>query len=92
MLASVGAESLLVAHDTQSDVILLDINMPVMDGVEVSQYRCEDPMTANIPIIVMSAQDRLQETEPLMLVNDRLPKPFDLVRLYEVVARWTPAA
>jgi len=92
VLAAVGAESLGVAHETQPAVILLDINMPGMDGVEVSQRLRDNPVTAAIPIVVMSAQDRLQATGPLMSVNDRLPKPFDLARLYEVVARWTPAA
>jgi len=92
VLASVGADSLLVAHDVHPDVILLDLNMPDMDGVEVSQRLREDPVTADIPIIVMSAQDRLRATGPLMPVNDRLPKPFELARLYEVIARWTSAA
>ncbi len=92
VLASVGAESLGVAHELHPDVILLDINMPGMTGVEVSQRLRDNPVTADIPIVVMSAQDRLQATGPLMPVNDRLPKPFDLARLYEVVARWTPTA
>ena len=92
VLASVGAESLGVAHELHPDVILLDINMPGMTGVEVSRRLRDNPVTANIPIIVMSAQDRLQVTGPLMPVNDRLSKPLDLVRLYDVVAHWTPAA
>ncbi len=92
VLTAVGAESLGVAHETQPDVILLDINMPGMNGVEVSQRLRANPMTADIPIVVMSAQDHLRTTGALMPVNDRLPKPFDLARLYEVVARWTAAA
>jgi len=92
VLASVGAESLGVAHELQPDVILLDINMPGMTGVEVSQRLRDNPVTSNIPIIVMSAQDRLQATGPLMPVNDRLSKPFDLACLYDMVARWMPAA
>ncbi len=92
VLAAVGAEALGVAHETQPAVILLDINMPGIDGVEVSQRLRDDPVTAGIPIVVMSAQDRLRATGPLMPINDRLPKPFELARLYEVVARWVPAA
>jgi len=92
VLASVGAESLGVAHELHPDVILLDINMPGMNGVEVSQRLRDNPVTADIPIVVMSAQDRLQATGPLMPVNDRLSKPFDLARLYEVIARWTQVA
>ncbi len=91
VLASVGAASLRVAHDVHPDVILLDLNMPDMDGVEVSQRLRDDPVTAAIPIVVMSAQEHLRATGPLMSVNDRLPKPFELARLYEMVARWTAA-
>jgi CheY-like chemotaxis protein len=91
VLASVGAASLRVAHDVHPDVILLDLNMPDMDGVEVSQRLRADPVTAAIPIVVMSAREHLRATGPLMAVNDRLPKPFELARLYEMVARWTAA-
>jgi len=91
VVASVGAASLQVAYDTQPAVILLDINMPGMDGVEVSQRLRDNPVTADIPFVVMSAQDRLAATGPLMPVNDRLPKPFDLAGLYAVVARWAGA-
>ncbi len=92
VLAAVGAEALGVAHETQPDIILLDINMPGMNGVEVSQRLRANPVTADIPIVVMSAQDRLRTTGALMPVNDRLPKPFDLAGLYEVVGRWVAAA
>ncbi len=91
VLAS-GAASLRMAHDVHPDVILLDLNMPDMDGVEVSQRLRADPVTAAIPIVVMSAREHLRTTGPLMAVNDRLPKPFELARLYEMVARWTAAA
>ena len=88
VLATVNGEALQIAHDVHPDVILLDIMMPGMDGVEVSHRLRDDPATADIPIIVMSAQDRLRATAALMPVNDRLPKPFDLVNLYATVAQW----
>jgi len=91
VLAAVGADALSLAHEQQPDVILLDINMPGMDGVEVSRRLRDDPTTERIPIIVMSAQDRLRATGPLMPVNDRLPKPFEIQTLYEKVARWARA-
>ncbi len=61
--------------------------MPGMDGVEVSRSLRADSGTERIPIIVMSAQDRLRATGPLMHVDDRLPKPFEIRILYEKVAR-----
>ncbi len=53
--ATCGAAALQLAHDLQPAVILLDVSMPGMDGIEVSQRLRADPATAHIPIIVMSA-------------------------------------
>ncbi len=92
VLASVNGEALQIAHDLRPDIILLDIMMPGMDGVEVSRRLRDDPVTAEIPIVVMSAQDRLRATAALMPIDDRLPKPFDLERLFATVERWTSAS
>jgi CheY-like chemotaxis protein len=88
VVCAVDGAALGVARERQPDVILLDILMPGMDGVEVSQRMRADPATARIPIIAMSAQERLHATSSLMPVNDRLPKPFELMGLYTTVARW----
>ncbi len=90
--AAVNGAALPLARQLQPDVILLDIMMPGMDGVEVSRRLRADPVTAGIPIVVMSAQDRLRATSGTMLVDDRLPKPFDLDRLYKTVGRWARAS
>ena len=92
VFATVGAAAVPLACDLQPAVILLDINMPGMDGIEVSRRLRADPATEHIPIIVMSAQDRLRATGPLMPVNDRLPKPFEIATLYAKVARWAEAS
>ena len=88
VLTAVNGAALQLAHDHQPAVVLLDLMMPGMDGIEVSQRLRADPATAHIPIIAMSAQDRLQAAEPSMSADDRLPKPFDLNRLFATVARW----
>jgi two-component system cell cycle response regulator len=92
VLSAVDGASLQIARDLHPDVILLDIMMPGMDGVEVSHRLRADPQTSGIPIIAMSAGDRLQTTGALMPVDDRLPKPFRLTRLYELVACWAGPA
>ena len=91
VIAAVGAEVLRVAETLHLDLILLDIAMPGMDGVEVSQRLRRDPLTADIPIIAMSTRQRLRSTASLMPVNDRLPKPFEVEQLYTKVARWASA-
>jgi CheY-like chemotaxis protein len=88
VLVAVDGAALQVAHDLQPNLILLDIMMPDMDGVEVSQRLRADPVTAGIPIVVMSAQDRLRATAARMPIDDRLPKPFALDRLFSTVDRW----
>jgi CheY-like chemotaxis protein len=92
VLATVDGQAVPLARAMQPDVILLDLMMPGMDGMAVSQCLRSDPSTATIPIIAMSAQQRLHATAALLPVDDRLAKPFDLATLYATVARWaTPS-
>lgn len=90
--SAVDDAALQIARDLQPAVILLDITMPGMDGVEVCQRLRADPRTAAIPIIVMSAEDRIRATSTQMAVDDRLPKPFALRQLFALVAQWVPRA
>ena len=92
VLSAVDGAALQLAHERPPDLILLDIMMPIMDGVEVTRRLRADPVTAQIPIIIMSARHRLAVLGPRLSVNDQLPKPFDLTDLYKTVARWLPAA
>jgi CheY-like chemotaxis protein len=89
VLTAVNGAALPLARERHPDVILLDIMMPGMDGIEVSRRLRADPTTANIPIIAMSAHDRLRTIGTGMAVDDGLPKPFMLNQLFEKVARWT---
>jgi two-component system phosphate regulon response regulator PhoB len=88
VLASVGGHAVQVARALHPDLILLDIGMPGMDGIEVSRYLRDDVNTADIPIVLMSEFDRSRPTAALLPVNDRLPKPFLVSDLYSVVSRW----
>lgn len=90
VLKATDGAALSLAHDQRPDVILLDIQMPVMDGIEISRRLRADPDTQEIPIIVMSAKDRLAATAGQMPINDQLAKPFPLRGLYDIVARWCP--
>ena len=89
VVEAVDGAALLVAHETHPDLILLDIHMPQMDGREVSRRLRAHPQTKGIPIVGMSAGERLARV-PDDLIDDRLAKPFGLDDLYAVVARWAP--
>jgi CheY-like chemotaxis protein len=79
--------ALPLASERQPAVILLDMVMPAMDGWEVSRRLRDDPATRHIPIIGMSRAEIVASAAAPVL-DDRLPKPFGLDDLYDVVARW----
>ena len=54
--ASNGAEAIALAHDRRPDLVLMDLCMPVMDGVEAIKALRADSSTAEVPIIVITAQ------------------------------------
>ena len=54
-----GPECLRIVHEHRVDVILLDLMMPDMDGFEVCRALKEDPDTADIPVIMITARDDL---------------------------------
>ena len=90
VLAAVGGAALQIAHQAQPDVILLDIMMPDMDGIEVSRCLHADPVTAHIPIIAMSAYRQMDSLEEQMGAQGRLRKPFEFREMYALIARWMP--
>jgi CheY-like chemotaxis protein len=89
VLTAVDGEVLPLARDRRPDLILLDVDLPVMDGVEVGRRLRADPATALIPIIGMSTDDQLDESTLALPMDGHLPKPFHLPELYDLAARWT---
>lgn len=84
---AVGEGALHLALTTGPSLILLDIMMPGMDGVEVSQRLRADARTRTIPIVAMSAAHRLRERAREMAADTLLAKPFDLTTLLDEIER-----
>lgn len=81
-----GLSALEIAGQIAPDLVLLDINMPDMDGYEVCERLKADPRTADVPVIFISA---LGETENILRgfevgAVDYILKPF---KMAEVIAR-----
>jgi len=78
--ASSGAECLARAHASPPDVILLDIQMAGMDGIETCRRLKEDPATAHVPVLFVTAnRDDDDEIALAALAaggNDFLTKPY----------------
>jgi two-component system cell cycle response regulator DivK len=53
--ATDGIEALLCVRDTAPDLILMDLSMPLMDGLEATRRLKSDSRTAGIPIVALTA-------------------------------------
>lgn len=75
------------------DVILMDINMPVMDGMECAKTirAMEDEQKSKIPIIAITGNAKNYSMEEFAAAgfNDYLPKPLDFDKLVETVKRYS---
>jgi DNA-binding response OmpR family regulator len=80
-----------LARQTHPHVILLDIHMPDMDGVEVRRCLSADPQTAGIPVIAFSAGHNLRVHAAALVADDYLAKPFDVDDLLLRVEKWARA-
>jgi len=87
-VAEDGEDALFQVAMFRPDLILLDIMMPRLDGWEVSRRLKDDPRTASVPIVLLSA--RAQETDVQrgdeLGVAAYVTKPFDPIQLLDLVA------
>lgn len=82
-----GQEGVRKAYDLKPDLILMDIHMPVMDGLECTRRIRLIPECQEIPIVALSA-DAFKEQQRKAFevgVSEYLPKPIDLNRLMPIL-------
>ncbi|MBN1934470.1 MAG: response regulator [Anaerolineae bacterium] len=85
--ASDGLAGLAIAEKEDVDLILVDINMPGMDGYEVSKRLRAMPKIAKVPIIAMTANVLQGDREKSLEACDGyIPKPLDVDMLPQQVA------
>jgi two-component system cell cycle response regulator len=89
VFANNGAEGLEVAAREQPDVILLDVTMPVMDGVECLGKLKADPALKDIPVVMLTAEAGKENVLKIakMGVRDYIVKPFTEANLIDRVSR-----
>ena len=83
VLARDGVEGVALAASAAPDLILMDMNMPLIDGWEATRRIKADPATTHIPVIALTAHDMEDDREKSLGsgCDDHHPKPFDLPRL-----------
>lgn len=89
-LASNGLEALEKVHAQVFDAVLMDLQMPGMDGYEATQRLRMDARLGELPILALTAHAMVQERERCLALgmNDYLTKPVDPGKLASVLARW----
>ncbi len=94
-VADAGATAIAMVQQRMFDLVLMDISMPGMDGMETTQrIRQLGGDYEQLPIVAMTAHALAQDRASCLAagMNDYLSKPLQRERLKEVVGRWLDAA
>jgi len=88
--ASHGGEALalLRGESSRTTLILLDLTMPVMNGWQFRAEQRLDPELSTIPVVVLSAGDRLAEQLGPLGIRDYIGKPIQLPLLLQTIERY----
>jgi PAS domain S-box-containing protein len=91
VIAANGREALEAMEQSSFDCVLMDVQMPEMDGIEATQHirRLPNADKAGIPIIALTANALKGDSEKYIAagMTDYLAKPFDEARLFRVISR-----
>lgn len=101
MLGKLGCEVIVAAHGAEAldqleyhefDLVLMDCNMPVMDGYEASRQIRQSGHWPNLPIVALTANAMSEERERCRAagMSDYLAKPFRREELAALLDQWIP--
>lgn len=84
-----GVEALKILHEAQIQLVLADLNMPEMGGIEMIYHMRGNEATRNIPVVIVSTESSTTVIEGLLAdgAKDYLHKPFTPEEFREVLTR-----
>ena len=88
VIAQDGQQGLDMARAENPNVILLDMNLPVMDGWTFREIQGSDPALQTIPVVIISAISNVQQQRHPVPAAAYLPKPLNFALLLETVTRF----
>lgn len=91
-IAENGEQAIEKINSSYYDMVLMDMQMPVMDGITATKEIRKNSKFAHLPIVGITANAMVQDREKCMQsgMNDYLPKPIDPIKLFEMVKKWIP--
>ena len=88
--AADGNEAIALASSAQPDVLLMDVRMPLMDGLEATRRLREHHNARQLPIIALTAKAMPEDRAKCLAAgaNDYVSKPVDIERLVSLCRVW----
>jgi hemerythrin-like metal-binding protein len=89
-IANNGKEAIAMIEKTHFDAVLMDVQMPEMDGYEATQLIRQNPDYSGLPIIAMTAHAMSGDKEKCLAagMNDYITKPIEVERLFSSLKKW----
>ncbi|HSW08897.1 ATP-binding protein [Aquabacterium sp.] len=93
-IASNGKEALAVLAHEAFDAVLMDCQMPIMDGYAATRAIRQQPALQALPVIAMTANAMVGDREAVLEagMNDHIAKPIVIHEMYATLARWVKPA
>jgi len=92
--ANCGADAVDLCKQNEYDLILMDIQMPNMDGLQTTKQIRQTELNMGTPIVAVTAHAFPEEKERFLSsgMDDYLPKPIDLANLVKIIQSWCRGA
>lgn len=86
--AANGLEALEMLDKEKVDLVIADLNMPQMDGLEMIHHMKQTPLTSSIPVVVVSTESSTTRIKSLVVegITDYLHKPFTPEEFRQILA------